>query len=406
MRCIWRSFSILYVFLYKCLCVILGLVFWQVLWYYKNKYIFLHMSFSILGEMLERGWFMMPLSKETECAEIYGIDILEESLQDLDAELMNILLLDRTTRKNILWATYDYISLGIGFEVFSEITPDHITGRYATLIQPRTAKSKDAQADRTRDKAEVFTPLWICNKQNNLIDTQWFGRTDVFNVENGTSWVASSETISFHGAKKGWKKYVDAQRLEVSCGEAPYLVSRYDTVTGEKIPLHQRIGLLDRKMRIVQENAETPEDWLTWAQRAFESVYGFEYQGDNLLLARENLLYSYIEYYQAKFHQMPGIPLLRKIAHIISWNIWQMDGLKYVVPGSCKPDENHQMILSDFMDLGGDAALANTTSTCPGCATGNIYRHTGNYCRIMDWRSKRSQTFISMMKGGHNNGRL
>ena len=102
MRCIWRSFSILYVFLYKCLCVILGLVFWQVLWYYKNKYIFLHMSFSILGEMLERGWFMMPLSKETECAEIYGIDILEESLQDLDAELMNILLLDRTTRKNIL----------------------------------------------------------------------------------------------------------------------------------------------------------------------------------------------------------------------------------------------------------------------------------------------------------------
>ena len=84
------------------------------------------------------------------------------------------------------------------------------------------------------------------------------GRTDVFNVENGTSWVASSETISFHGAKKGWKKYVDAQRLEVSCGEAPYLVSRYDTITGEKIPLHQRIGLLDRKMRIVQENAETP----------------------------------------------------------------------------------------------------------------------------------------------------
>ena len=31
---------------------------------------------------------MMPLSKETECAEIYGIDILEESLQDLDAELI------------------------------------------------------------------------------------------------------------------------------------------------------------------------------------------------------------------------------------------------------------------------------------------------------------------------------
>ena len=350
---------------------------------------------------------MLPQLKDTECADIiYGIDILEESIRTLDAELLDILLFDRTTRKSILWATDDYVSLGIGFETFSEITSDLITGRYATLIQPRTAKPKSAQVGRTRDKAEVFTPSWICNKQNNLIDTQWFGRTGVFNVEAGTSWTTSSETISFHDAKKDWKKYVDAQRLEVSCGEAPYLVSRYDTVTGKKIPLYQRIGLLDRKMRIVQENAETPEDWLAWAQRAFESVYGFEYQGDNLLLARENLLYSYIEYYQAKFHQTPGIPLLRKIAHIISWNIWQMDGLKYVVPGSCKPGENYQMTLSDFMDLGGDTTLADTTSTCPGCATGNIYRHTGNYCRIMDWRSKRSQTFISMIKGGRDNGKL
>lgn len=351
----------------------------------------------------------MLLSKDTEYTNaniVYGVDVLEKSIRTLDAELLNIMLLDRTTRKNILWATEDYVSLGIGFEMFSEITSDLITGRYATLIQPRTAKSKNAQTVRTRGKAEVFTPSWICNKQNNLIDAQWFGRTGVFNIESETSWTVSSETIFFRDAKKDWKKYVDAQRLEVSCGEAPYLVSRYDTVTGEKIPLYQRIGLLDRKMRIVRENTETPEDWLTWAQRAFESIYGFEYQGDNLLLARENLLYSYIEYYQARFCQMPGIPLLRKIARIISWNIWQMDGLKYVVPGSCKPEENCQMTLSGFMGLCGDATLADTTSACPGCATGDIYRHTGNYCRIMDWRSKRSQTFISMVKGGRGNGRL
>lgn len=345
--------------------------------------------------------------KSIDCAGIIqGIDIMEESVRSLDSELLNIMLLDRTTRKNILWATDDYVSLGVGFEVFSEITADLITGHYSMLIQPRTAKSKNAQAGRTRDKAEVFTPSWICNKQNNLIDAQWFGKTNIFNIEHETSWTASIEPISFSGVKKDWRKYVDAPRLEVSCGEAPYLVSRYDTVTGEKIPLRQRIGLLDRKMRIVRENAEAPEDWLTWSQRAFESVYGFEYQGDNLLLARENLLYSYIEYYQEKFHHMPGISLLRKMARIISWNIWQMDGLKYVVPGSCKPEENCQIILSEFIDLCGDSTLADTTSTCPGCATGNIYRHTGNYCRIMDWRSKRSQTFISMIKGGRDNGKL
>ena len=350
---------------------------------------------------------MLRHPKEIECTEIiYGIDILEDSIRELDTELLNIMLLDRTTRKNILWATDDYVSLGAGFEMFSEITPDLITGCYATLIQPRIAKSKNAQTGRTRGKGEVFTPSWICNKQNNLVDVQWFGRSNVFNIEKETSWMVISERISFQGARKDWRKYVDAQRLEVCCGEAPYLISRYDTVTGKTIPLQQRIGLLDRKMRIVQENAETPEEWLIWAQRAFESVYGFEYQGDNLLLARENLLYSYIEYYKAKFHQMPGIQLLRKIARVISWNIWQMDGLKYVVPGSCKPEEDCQITFSDLMDLEDDAILVDTTSSCPGCATGNIYRHTGNYCRIMDWRSKQSQTFISMVKGERSNGRL
>lgn len=337
---------------------------------------------------------------------IQGIDILEESIQTLDSEILGILLLDRTTYKNILWATDDYVSLGTGFEMFSEITPDLVTGHYATLIQPRISKSINAKTGRTRDKAEVFTPAWICNRQNNLIDAQWFGRTDVFNIEGETSWTATTGAISFEGVKKDWKKYVDAQRLELSCGEAPYLVSRYDAVTGEKIPVRERIGLLDRKMRIVQENTETPEDWLTWAQRAFESVYGFEYQGDNLLLARENLLYSYIEYYWARFRQMPGTSLLRKIARVISWNIWQMDGLKYVVPGSCKSEETNQTTLLGYMELVGNTVLGDAASTCPGCATGNIHLHTGDYCRIMDWRSKRSQTFISMVRGGRGNSGL
>ena len=93
---------------------------------------------------------------------VLGIDIQAESLRTLDAELMNIMLLDRTTRKNILWATDDYVSLGIGFEMFSEIMPDLITGCYTTLIQPRISKSKNAQLGRTCDKAKVFTPSWIC----------------------------------------------------------------------------------------------------------------------------------------------------------------------------------------------------------------------------------------------------
>lgn len=114
-------------------------------------------------------------------------------------------------------------------------------------------------------------------------------------------------------------------------------MSRYDTVTGQRIPLSDRVGILDRKLRVVNENAESDDDWLKWSWRAVESVYGFEYQGDNLLLARENILYSYIEYYYARFKSQPELTWLRKIAQTISWNIWQMDGIKGVVPGSCKP---------------------------------------------------------------------
>ncbi len=78
-------------------------------------------------------------------------------------------------------------------------------------------------------------------------------------------------------------------------GEAPYLVSRYDTVTGQKIELNSRIGLLDRKMRVVNENVNDEVEWFKWTERAFQSIYGYEFQGDNLLLARENLLCTFIE---------------------------------------------------------------------------------------------------------------
>ena len=47
------------------------------------------------------------LLKISELAQ--GIDVLEESVRFLDRTLLNILLYDRTTRRNILWATTDYV---------------------------------------------------------------------------------------------------------------------------------------------------------------------------------------------------------------------------------------------------------------------------------------------------------
>lgn len=333
--------------------------------------------------------------KATEISQ--DIDINEDSIQQLNAGLLMLLLKDKTTNRNIVWATSDYESLGKGYEEFSEITPELITGEHVNIIQPRITKCLNAQGERIKDRAEVFTPCWICNCQNNMIDAEWFGRTEVFNIEVEKGWTVVPDKVEFLNPKKTWKKYIDAQRLEITCGEAPYLVSRYDTVTGEKIALEQRIGLLDRKLRVINENASTEEQWLFWAERAFQSVYGYEYQGDNLLLARENLLYTFIDYYWAQFGYMPDIQWLRKISRVISWNIWQMDGMKLVAPNSCRPIQNK------ISNLFGTEVI---NEPCTGCARNDIHLHTGTYCRIQDWRFKTSRTFLSMIKGGKSRARI
>lgn len=323
-------------------------------------------------------------------AQTEGFDMSESSIFQIDEELLKILLVDRTTRKNILWATKDYESLGLGFEEKNNILPAYLTGIFDITIQPRIMKNTRMQSGRTKEKAEVFTPSWICNRQNNLVDKQWFGREDVFNRELPTSWVTTKWKIDFSHSQKTWEQYVDAKRLEVSCGEAPYLVSRYDTVTGEFIPLEDRIGLLDRKLRIVKENTVDNEEWLKWTLRAFQSVYGYEFQGDNLLLARCNLLYTFLDHYHDSFDDTPDFNVLKQIAHIISWNLWQMDGLNYVVPHSCTPIRVEQISLFDMDAL---------SEACPGCRTQQHHLHNGHYARIHDWRSNRSQTFFSLVKG-------
>ena len=143
-------------------------------------------------------------------------------------------------------------------------------------------KDRLQQTARSRGMAEVFTPSWVCNAQNNLIDNAWFGREGVFNVEveeNGVhTWIPTAESIVFP-EDKTWKDYVRDNRMEITCGEAPYITSRYDATTGELIPVEKRIGLLDRKLRVINENVYTSGEWLAAAQDAYKSIYGFEWQG-------------------------------------------------------------------------------------------------------------------------------
>ena len=212
------------------------------------------------------------------------IDIQENRLIELSPDLLNTLLKDHTTSRegkqcNIFWATSDYEYLGSGYEYQSPILPELITGDNGNVVMPRVMKHKATQTMRSREMAEVFTPSWICNAQNNLIDEAWFGRKDVFNKEITTdndtnTWQVNEERITFPEGKT-WKDYVRENRMEITCGEAPYLVSRYDTTTGEFIPVERRIGLLDRKLRVVSENTTTSGEWLEAAQDAYKSIYAY-----------------------------------------------------------------------------------------------------------------------------------
>ncbi len=237
--------------------------------------------------------------------------------------ITEILLCDQTTSKNIIWANAEFGA--------KEIQLDDVK-----RIEPRWKKLREHQKLRTKVRAEIFTPPDICKLQNDLIDAD----------------------------KKSWTDYIDAKFLEITCGEAPYIVSRYNAVTGEPIKIENRVGLLDRKLRVVNRETSAVADWINFTRRAVQNIYGYEFQGDNLFLARRNVFETVKDYYSEKFSREPREDFLFEVAEIISWNLWQMDGL---------------------------------TGSPPFMESANLFG--GANCRIKDWRTGKVEEFITLTKG-------
>ena len=286
--------------------------------------------------------------KQVDEGREYALEKLIEFRRYPLDRILDKLLIDKTTSKRIIWATDGYSEYGENYCDRFEITPGALAGINPVLIQPRAFKALETQQQRTKSKAEVFTPSWIVNKMVNHLDEEWFGRSDVFNIEKDQTWETETEKVDFQGKK--WKDYVDRSVLEITCGEVPFIVSRYNASTGEIIPVEARIGILDRKLRIVTENTDNEEDWVKWAKRAYESVYGYEYQGDNLLIGRINLLMTFVDYYQSVWNKEADKDLLTTITNIITWNFWQMDGLNGTVPLGVPQPVFEQMTLFDIED--------------------------------------------------------
>jgi hypothetical protein len=299
-----------------------------------------------------------------------NIDILEHTLCRT-GNLLDILLLDRTSKKNIIWATDSYEKYGKEFLFNMRIKRGLVIGKYSLLIQPRAAKSLEEQRRRTKDKAEVFTPLKIVDRMNKAVENCFPN-------------------------KKNWQVLVRELKLEITCGEAPFIASRYDPTahTGKLIPLGGRVGFLDKKLKVVSKYCQEKNEWIFWAKEALKASYGYEWQGDNVLLARENLLYTFIDYYKAKFKKTPTLKIQEEFAEIISWNIFQMDGLKYVVPMSC----HHEIkIIKGMSTLFEEKPDTVEKYECEGCKYNRPNKHNGRYAKIMDWNKNKVIRFVDLL---------
>lgn len=266
-------------------------------------------------------------------------------------------------------------------------------------IKSRVEKDNVEQTNRSKDNAEVYTPFWICNLQNDLVDQDWF-KKDTF---------ITGLPIKFKTPLKAkkWLEYVKLNRMEITCGEAPYLVSRYD-VTKETKLIHPnyRTGLLDRKIRVINsfaKNNELNEDeWHQVIKKCYQSIYGFEYQGDSLFLARCNLLLTYIDYYQEYFQKdfditkQKNIDKLKEIAYIICWNIWQMDGITNSIPDKQSKKTRKLTNQEDdcnkegFMQMKFNFDKANNSLI-------EKSEHKNNHCYILDWEANTPICFNELL---------
>lgn len=341
---------------------------------------------------------------EAPSTHVHRAEFLETFERQHPARLLSSLLRDRTTGHNIIWASDEYETLGDGYAADDEITTGKITGQNVGIIKPRVAKKLERQSQRTKSRAEVFTPSWLCNQMNNDIDAVWFGRRDVFNTESPHGWSTSPEPIAFPKKKgHGWHAYIESPRLEITCGEAPFACSRYDAVTGAAIPVSERIGFLDRKLRIVTEKTKTRREWVKQALNALSASYGFEYQGDSLLVARINVLETFCDHCADRWENLPSEEELDRAAQIISWNFWQMNGLTDAVPTSTANE-----IAASMQSPSGESAPDSSQLSFFDLPDGVFQEEEASkheegqlneeipLCVIYDWKNSEPFTFASL----------
>lgn len=300
------------------------------------------------------------------------VDVTSDIARFAAMGLLPQLLANHATGSNIVWASNVFVDKGDSRAPADEILVSDITGKNAGVIRTRASKAREAQAALTRAHAEVFTPTWVCKFMVDEADKEW----------------------SNDNPNATWRDYVSSRRLEIACGEAPYLVGRYDAADGTPVAVGERVGILDRKLSRIPHYFKR-RSWIAWACNALKSTYGYEFQGDNLLIARVNVLVTIEDYAKSAGHWPITPSEYRKFVDIISWNLWQMDGLSDCVPfgdarkaneGECTP------MLSDVTKC--------TVSDDDGQLALFIDNPSNDFACIYDWESDEEILFRDIKRKG------
>ena len=326
--------------------------------------------------------------------------LVDDFVSRYPSQVLDTLLRDRTTGHNIVWASGEHESLGDGYGPDDQVTAERIGGAHSDVVRPRIAKAREHQSLRTRAHAEVFTPSWLVNRMNNDLDEVWFRTPGTFNEQDGTTWRTNEQPAAFPKRKgHGWHAYVTSPRLEITCGEAPFVCSRYDTVTGDELPVADRIGFLDRKLRVVGEKTRTRHEWVRWALESLQATYGFEYQGDNLLIARINVFETFAEHLRERWGSDMSPDEMDQVATVVSWNFWQMDGLTCAVPTS-RQDAVVKSTLPGSEAAAPEAAQLALFDFCdpdtPDNASDEEPVETVPLCVIFDWQENEPVEFRAL----------
>lgn len=192
----------------------------------------------------------------------------ERAMDSLPDDILSALLMDRTTGAPIRDA-------------------EPMTVERARALLPRCMKPHDERSSRQDNYAEVFTPLWMVRIMTDEVDP----------------------------VCDDWQSYVCVRVLEPTCGEAPFLTTRYDPSLSLSQHSCERVGMLDRKLSAIPPCPDRTE----WCLRALQSCHGCELNADSLLLARVNVLLTFID------ACAPSHDAIMRACDIITWNLWQMD---------------------------------------------------------------------------------